>query len=116
MEHKHHTVDYLELAVHDVAKAKGFYGKAFGWAFNDYGPEYAGIQKEGGGEVGGLNGTSDAPVGRPLLVLYSRDLEATRVAVVQAGGSIVREIFKFPGGRRFHFKDPSGNECAVWSE
>jgi uncharacterized protein len=113
--HGHHAIDYIEIAVTDVAEAKRFYGAAFGWAFNDYGPGYAGIQGPGR-EVGGLRQDADVRPGGPLVVLYSRALDDTVAAVKKAGGGIVKEPFTFPGGRRFHFSDPSGNELAVWSE
>jgi uncharacterized protein len=112
--HQHHAIDYIELAVSDVAAAKRFYGAAFGWRFTDYGPDYAGIQGEGR-EVGGFRKDTEVRTGGPLVVLYSDSLEATLAALRDAGGRISREIFSFPGGRRFHFTDPSGNELAVWS-
>lgn len=111
----HHTIDYIEFTVRDVAEAKAFFTAAFGWGFNDYGPDYAGIQKpDGDGEVGGLR-PGDPVRGGPLVILFSDDLEATLDAVKAAGGKIVTEPFDFPGGRRFHFEDPSGNELAVWA-
>lgn len=113
--HVHHAIDYVELTVKDLEAAKGFYGEAFGWRFNDYGEEYAAIQGEGR-EAGGLRAGDDVKPGGPLVILYSRDLEATLAAVQQAGGEIVQPPFAFPGGRRFHFTDPSGNELAVWSD
>ncbi|MFT4537782.1 MAG: putative enzyme related to lactoylglutathione lyase [Planctomycetota bacterium] len=114
--HKHHTIDYLELTVTDMKAAKSFYSTAFGWAFNDYGPEYAGIQREEGGEVGGLRLDSTVAGGGALLVLYSSDLEASVESVRAAGGEIAKDIFSFPGGRRFQFIDLAGNELAVWSD
>ena len=113
--HLHHTIDYIELAVVDLSEAKRFYGAAFGWTFNDYGPEYAGIRRVGGGEVGGMRQDSNVQRGGTLVVLYSDDIEASVRAVQDAGGLIVKEPFEFPGGRRFHFADPAGNELAVWS-
>jgi uncharacterized protein len=112
--HTHHALDYVEIAVTDVAAARDFYGSAFGWSFADYGPEYAGIQGEGR-EVGGLRRDNEVRPGGPLVILYSDDLEDSVEAVTAAGGSIVNPIYAFPGGRRFHFADPSGNELAVWS-
>jgi predicted enzyme related to lactoylglutathione lyase len=113
--HQHHGIDYIELSVSDVAQAKRFYATAFGWSFNDYGPDYAGIQGVGR-EVGGLCKSPSVRAGGPLIVLYSRELEATLASVREAGGELVKAPFEFPGGRRFHFRDPSGNELAVWSE
>jgi hypothetical protein len=110
----HHTIDYIEFTVRDLAAAKRFYGSAFDWQFNDYGPEYAGI-KGGSGEVGGMHQSSDARSGGPLVILFSNDLEKSVAAVKSAGGTVVREPYAFPGGRRFNFTDPSGNELAVWS-
>ncbi|MXW02094.1 MAG: VOC family protein [Holophagales bacterium] len=109
----HHTIDYIEFSVHDLKVAKRFYADAFGWEFNDYATNYAGIKGDSG-EVGGLAQTDEVKHGGPLVVLYSDDLEASVEAVHMAGGHIVQEIFEFPGGRRFHFTDPSGNELAVW--
>lgn len=114
--HTHHTIDYIEFTVRDLDEAKRFYADAFGWAFNDYGPEYAGIRRpDGEGEVGGMHRTDELRQGGSLVILYSTDLEASVDAVRSAGGTIVKEPFSFPGGRRFHFLDPSGNELAVWS-
>lgn len=111
----HHTIDYIEFTVRDLDEAKRFFADAFGWEFNDYGPEYAGI-KGGDGEVGGLRPAGEVQSGGPLVILYSRDLEQSLAAVRSAGGEILKEPFAFPGGRRFHFADPSGNELAVWSD
>jgi uncharacterized protein len=110
----HHAMDYIEFTVTDMAAAKEFYGAAFGWEFNDYGPDYAGIKKEGG-EAGGLRLQETASTGGPLVVLFSNDLDASLMSVRAAGGRITTEPFDFPGGRRFQFKDPSGNELAVAS-
>ena len=112
--HTHHAIDYIEFTVRDLEEAKHFYSAAFGWTFNDYGPEYAGI-RGGDGEVGGLHETMELRRGGPLVILYSTDLEASLAAVRSAGGAILQEPYAFPGGRRFHFIDPSGNELAVWS-
>ena len=111
--HQHHTMDYIEIKALDVPAAKRFYAEAFGWAFNDYGPGYAGIVGEGK-EQGGITLAPEISRGGPLVVLYSNDVDATRQAVRAAGGKISVDIFDFPGGRRFHFLDPSGNELAVW--
>ncbi len=114
--HQHHAIDYIEFTVVDMAEAQSFYGAAFGWKFSNYGPDYAGIQKPGGGEAGGLRLESEVQRGGPLVILYSEDLETSLAQVRAAGGTIVKEPFSFPGGRRFQFKDPSGNELAVWGE
>lgn len=109
----HHEITYIEMAVADLSAAKRFYGDAFGWQFTDYAPTYAGIRKHGGGEVGGLREDKVIP-GGPLLILFSQDLESSLRAVETAGGVITKPIFRFPGGQRFHFRDPDGNELAVW--
>ncbi len=113
--HEHHQLDYVELGALDVAVAKRFYAAAFGWRFNDYGEGYAGICGAAR-EVGGLRKVDAIRAGGPLVILYSRELESSLAAVVAAGGTIATAPFAFPGGRRFHFHDPSGNELAVWSE
>lgn len=111
----HHEINYIEFEVGDMEDAKRFYAAAFDWQFNDYGPEYAGIRKQAGGEAGGLRLSAEGAAGGPLVILYSHDLERSVAAVREAGGEVVREPYAFPGGRRFHFRDPSGNELAVWS-
>jgi len=107
-------IDYLEFATTDIVSTKKFYGQVFAWTFKDHGPEY--VSFNDGSTRGGFQKVSDAsPVG-PLVVIYSTDLDAAKRKIVEAGGSIVREPFEFPGGRRFHFRDPGGNELAVWSD
>lgn len=116
MTSKHHTIDYVELAAPDLAASKTFYSEVFGWRCNDYGPDYAGIRHPAGdGEVGGLDRTQVAGQGLPLVIIYSDDLDRTLDAVHTAGGSITHQPYVFPGGRRFHFTDPGGNELAVWA-
>jgi uncharacterized protein len=119
MANLHHAINYIEFNVADLPVTKAFYETAFGWRFNDYGPEYAGIvAPDGEGEVGGMNATgAGRGAGRAgaLVLLYSDDLDATLSAVRSAGGEIVEDPYEFPGGRRFHFTDPSGNELGVWS-
>lgn len=107
-------INYIELNVRDIDKAKAFYGKAFGWTFTDYGPQYA--EFSDGVMKGGLTTTAPpSPAGGPLVILYADKLEAARDSVLAAGGMICKEIFDFPGGRRFHFRDADGYELAVWS-
>lgn len=107
-------IDYVELPGGDLTPTKRFYEEAFGWRFIDYGPTYAAF--DGAGLDGGLQADkTDAPA-KPLVILYAADLDAMEASVKAAGGVIVRPTFSFPGGRRFHFRDPSGNELAVWSE
>lgn len=117
MSHRHHALDYVEIKVTDLAEAKAFYASAFGWVFNDYGPSYAGIRSaDGEGEVGGLDATTPPMPGGPLVLLYSENLDATADAVTAAGGRVTEGPYEFPGGRRLHFADPSGNVLGVWSE
>lgn len=113
----HHAVSYIEFGVTDLAAARRFYETAFGWEFNDYGPDYSGIRApDGDGEIGGLNPRSAANGGGPLVLLYSDDLDGTVEAVRAAGGTVVADPYAFPGGRRFEFQDPSGNRLGVFSE
>ena len=113
MSDRHHRFDFIELPVTDIAKAKEFYARAFGWTFVDYGPEYADIQ--GAGVGGGLRLVSAAPVrGGALVVLYSDDLAKTE-AEVRSAGATITEHHEFPGGRRFQFLDPAGNALGVWT-
>lgn len=115
--HVHHAINYIEFSALDIAEAKRFFNVAFDWQFNDYGPDYAGIRKQDGeGECGGICLAEKVVTGGPLVVLYSVDLESSIASVQKAGGTITKEIFSFPGGRRFQFCDPSGNELAVWSD
>jgi hypothetical protein len=106
-------IDYVELPAGDLTPLKAFYREAFGWTFTDYGPTYAAFQE---GLDGGFQGDAAELPSAPLVILYAHDLEAMEAKVRAAGGTISRPIFTFPGGRRFHFRDPSGNELAVWSE
>ena len=106
-------IDYVEFPGTDLIATKAFYGAAFGWTFTDYGPDYAAF--EGQGTDGGFSANADEAPKKPLAVLYAHDLEAMEAKVTAAGGAVTRPIFAFPGGRRFHFRDPSGNELAVWS-
>jgi predicted enzyme related to lactoylglutathione lyase len=115
MTHTHHAIDYVELAAPDVAAAKAFYAAAFGWTFNDYGPDYAGIRNaDGDDEVGGLTAGSTASRGGVLVLVFSEDLDASVHAVEEAGGTVTSAPFDYPGGRRFHFTDPAGNELGVY--
>ncbi len=107
-------IQYVEFAVGDVPAAKRFYGEAFGWTFQDYGPTYASFSNAA--VDGGFNGETPEQVGRPLIILYAANLEDAQRRVERAGGHIVKPIFSFPGGRRFHFTDPAGNELAIWSD
>jgi predicted enzyme related to lactoylglutathione lyase len=115
MEHTHHVIDYFEISVADVHEAKQFYSAAFGWEFNDYGDDYAGIKSpDGDGEVGGLAAGRDSGAGGVLALIYSEGLDASVSAVEAAGGSVLEPPYDYPGGRRFLFADPSGNRLGVY--
>lgn len=104
-------IDYVEFASPELEATQSFFAAAFGWRFVDYGPQYRDIQ--GAGIGGGIERGTLRP---PLIVLRAGDLEAAFAAVKAAGAEITREIFAFPGGRRFEFKEPGGNAMAVWSD
>ena len=110
-------INYVEIPSRNLESTKAFFTSAFGWSFIDYGPEYVAI--ENAGIDGGFyksNKVSSPERGSVLVVLYSSELEETVKKVTSSGGKVVQGIFDFPGGRRFHFTDPNGNEYAVWSE
>ncbi|MDZ7774073.1 MAG: VOC family protein [Balneolaceae bacterium] len=114
---KHEKINYLELPAGDLTATKAFFEEAFGWEFQDYGPDYTAFNDgvlDGGFFRAEQRSRQDE--GGALVILYSRDLETTLQKVVRAGGTVIRDIFSFPGGRRFHFTEPSGNELAVWSD
>ena len=107
-------LDYLELpAGGKIGTVKDFYSQAFGWKYTDYGPAYSAFEE---GLDGGFDDSLSAETAKPLPVLFSENLEKTLQSVESAGGKISKPIFSFPGGSRFHFTDPAGNELAVWSE
>jgi uncharacterized protein len=114
---KQEKINYIEFPAKDISAAKTFFSTVFGWSFVDYGPEYTAFSDAG---VDGGFFKSDLSVstdnGSALIVFYSNDLEQTQTNIESAGGSIIKAIFSFPGGRRFHFGDPNGNEYAVWSD
>ena len=107
-------VDYVEFKVTYLEASKSFYSCSFCWMFKDWGPDYASF--EDGRLNGGFHLSDEVARGGPLVIIYAVDLEAVEASVRANGGTIVREIFSFPGGRRFHFTAPSGNELAVWSD
>jgi predicted enzyme related to lactoylglutathione lyase len=111
---KNGRIDYIEFPATGVAKTKAFYQQVFGWKFTDYGSDYTSF--EDGRIAGGFSKEGNVARGGVLVVLYASDLAATEKKVCDAGGAITKDIFPFPGGRRFHFSDPSGNELGVWSE
>jgi predicted enzyme related to lactoylglutathione lyase len=110
-------IDYVEFQARDVAATKKFFEQLFGWKFTDYGPDYTSF---GDGRIAGgfsrANKASTVAAGGVLIVFYHPRLEEVRQRVLDLGGKITADIFSFPGGRRFHFTEPSGNECAIWSE
>ena len=114
---EHEKINYVEFPAKDIKATKAFFTTVFGWSFIDYGPEYTAFSNEG---IDGGFFKSDLIVstenGSALIVFYSKDLEQTQAKIKSAGGSIIKPIFSFPGGRRFHFADPNGNEYAVWSD
>ena len=116
MSQKEHEneIDYIELPAKDIGVTKQFYATVFGWKFEDYGPDYTSFFD--GRLAGGFTTDQPTPAQRLLLVIYNADLLASQKKITNAGGKIVKEIFSFPGGRRFHFTDPNGNELAVWSD
>ena len=108
-------IDYIEFQAVDLDAAKRFYGDVFGWTFERYGPEYLAF-KDGRLEGGFAKADEVSKGGGALVVLYALDLETILRQVKEAGGKIVQETFDFPGGRRFHFKDLTGNVLAVWTD
>ena len=110
-------INYIEFPARDLDAIEAFYASAFGWTFTDYGDAYRAFndgQLDGGFYKADLQ--SSTADGSALVVLYAEDLEQVRDGVSASGGKIVKDIFAFPGGRRFHFTDPNGNELAVWSD
>jgi len=111
------TIDYIEMPSRDLAKTKKFFSALFGWSFVDYGPDYASF--DDGRMAGGFfasEKTADVSAGAPLVVFYQPELEKACAKVADLGGQITRETFEFPGGRRFHFREPGGSEFAIWSD
>ncbi len=113
----HEKINYVEFPAKDLEATKVFFQKVFAWSFQDYGPEYTAFSNaglEGGFFKSGLSSSTEN--GAALIVFYSKELEQTQARIEAAGGTIVKPTFSFPGGRRFHFADPNGNEFAVWSD
>jgi len=111
------NISYLEIPVTDIEASKTFFNQVFGWNFIDYGPDYCSFTKQGmDGGFYKSNLTVATATGSPLIVLYSDNLEDTQTNILANGGIIIKDIFSFPGGQRFHFTDPCGNEYAVWSD
>ena len=114
---EHEKINYVEFPANDIEATKVFFTAVFGWSFVDYGPEYAAFSNEGidgGFFKSSLNASTEN--GSALIVFYSKDLEQTQSKIEKAGGIIIKPVYSFPGGRRFHFADPNGNEYAVWSD
>ena len=114
---EHEKINYVEFPAKDIEATKAFFNSAFGWTFVDYGPEYTAFSNEGldgGFYKSDLSVSTEA--GSALIVFYSMDLERTQSKIENAGGTIIKPIFLFPGGRRLHFGDPNENEYAVWSD
>jgi len=109
---RENQIDNIEFNVLDMARTKAFYGGAFGWTFVDYGPSYT--EFTDGRLTGGFAAGDPVRPGGPLIILYADDLVQAQTRITDAGGSISRAVFSFPGGRRFHFTDPDGYELAVW--
>ncbi len=114
MDIKNNIISYVEFKANDLEKIKTFYHKCFGWNFTDFGPTYVAFNESG--LDGGFEKTEDTIVNGALVVLYHKDLVAIKDTIIKTGGKLTKDIFSFPGGRRFHFTDPSGNELAVWSD
>ncbi len=114
---EHEKINYVEFPAKDIEATKAFFISAFGWTFVDYGSEYTAFSNEGldgGFYKSDLSVSTEA--GSALIVFYSEDIERTQSKIENAGGTIIKPIFSFPGGRRLHFGDPNGNEYAVWSD
>ena len=107
-------INYIEFKANDLTEIKQFYTTAFNWSFTDYGPDYIAFSEAG--LDGGFEKSTDQIVNGTLIVLYHEDLLKIKGQIIQAKGRITKDIFSFPGGHRFHFLDPSGNELAVWSD
>jgi predicted enzyme related to lactoylglutathione lyase len=114
---EHEKINYVEFPAKNIDETKAFFSDAFGWSFIDYGPEYTAFSNEGlDGGFFKSESSMSTENGSALIIFYSKDLEETQEKIERGGGSIIKPIFSFPGGRRFHFGDPNGNEYAVWSD
>ncbi len=113
----HEKINYVEFPSRDLNVTKVFFNTVFGWEFVDYGAEYTAFSDQGlDGGFYHSDLTASSQTGGALIVFYSPDLEQTQGRIEAAGGHLIKPIFSFPGGRRFHFADPNGNEYAVWSD
>ena len=111
---KNNHITYVEFKAKDLEKIKGFYSETFDWSFTDYGPTYIAFSESG--LKGGFEKTENEIVNGALIVLYHEDLDGVKNEIIKSNGRISKDIFAFPGGSRFHFIDPAGNELAVWSD
>ncbi|MCF7560084.1 VOC family protein [Sabulilitoribacter multivorans] len=111
---KDNHINYIEFKADNLEEVKGFYSSCFGWKFTDYGPNYVAFSESG--LEGGFEKVESKIINGALVVLYHNDLDLAKRNVLKYGGKISKDIFSFPGGRRFQFIDPSGNELAVWSD
>lgn len=115
---KNNQIDLVEFpasSADELKDVKQFFSKVFGWQFKDWGDEY--VDTQDSGVPSGIIATSPKMrPSMPLAVIYAKDLEAAKEKIVAAGGKIIKDTYPFPGGRRFHFTDPAGNELAIWSE
>ena len=114
MDMKNSHINYVEFKAKDLEKIKEFYTASFEWIFTDYGPTYTAFSNSG--LEGGFEKSDTTIVNGALVVLYHKSLNLIKNRIIKAGGKITKDIFSFPGGRRFHFTDPSENELAVWSD
>ncbi len=110
---KTNHIDYIEWPSRDVAASTAFFARAFGWVFDDYGPDYQSFRAADCGRDGGF--FTGAPVDGVLVVIYAEDIEEARTRVLDCGGQMLKDVFGFPGGRRFEFREPGGNHLAVWT-
>lgn len=114
---RHHRIDYIEIPTPDVGASRSFFETLFGWDFQEWGPDY--VSFDDGRTTGGFRTSDRAPsieAGSVLVVFYAENLDVALDGVEGLGGSITKDIFEFPGGRRFHFRDPAGAEFAIWSD
>lgn len=114
MKEVNNSINYIEFRAKDLEEIKRFYEEVFNWKFTDYGANYTSFKNSG--IAGGFEKTSDEVINGVLVVLYNETLEPVKEQIIKAGGEISKDIFSFPGGSRFQFIDPSGNELAVWSD
>ncbi len=113
-KYMNNKIDYIEFPAKNIPQLKEFYINCFGWKFTDYGPDYTSF--DDGRITGGFDTSKNGTAALPLIVIYFDNLEEIKNKVIDNGGKIIKDIYEFPGGKRFHFTDPDGNELAVWSD